>query len=1093
MKKKLLFLSVFILTAFQVLMAQRTVTGTVKSSEDDEPLVGAAVQVKGTDIATITDAEGKFTITVPAESNTLVIKSLGMLEKELEITADVIDVALEPDLLKIDQVVVTALGIPREERSLGFSEQQIGGEDIVNSGEVNVIQGIAAKSAGVQVISSAGTPGASSKILIRGNRSFTGENQPLIVVDDIPIDNSTSSTVAGDYPFNANLTGVNNSNRAIDINPEDIETVTVLKGPAAATLYGVRAANGAILITTKRGKVVENGGIKATYSYNIDFATVNKLPEFQHTYGQGVGGGTFELDTTTDQLVFYDEGEFDEADAGPDNVWLTADDVSRGVSRSWGPLIKKIPVKGDSTRFREPIDNVDRFFQTGITHTHNVTLYGGTAGGTFRLSFNRTDQEGIVPNTEYNRTSVRFTTDAQLSRKMDIGGTINYVNSGGKKAQNGSNLSGVMLGLTRTPDSFDLLGGGGNSELLLGGGEQNGYTLPNNTSMHTYFFIYDNPYWSAYENPFTDDINRVAGNAYWKYRVIDWLDINAKAGIDYYADQRKQIYSYGSWEPANSPLGQIEENTITSLEAYGDLLLNFHHEFSDDFRGGITIGGNAHESYGKDAYSRGRDFSIPYGFYNLSNTTNLYTDEAHSRERSSALFFDLNFDYKRTLYIQATSRTEWASTFGETKNHFTFPSANVAFVFSELLPENKVLSFGKVRYAFAGAGYAPGKYTDKTVFIQPIFTDGFTDGLSFPYQGQNGIGNSQLNAIGNPDLKPERTNGHEVGADLRFWKGRLHLDYTYYYQKTIDILLTQPIATSSGYRFRYNNAGEMVNKGHELVADADVVRVKGFVWNISGNFTKNTNEVTALAEGVDQIDIEPAFASIGAFAIVGKPYGSFFGTSWYRDPNGNLIIGADGLPIENPASTFVGNPYPDYTLGIGTQLSYKGITLRALFDITQGNEVWAGTVARLNLLGRTAASEDRGRAYLIEGVVQTGVDTTGAPISDGTPNTTEVSAFDYFNFFEGDAAALEQQIKDGSWVRMRELGLSYHYDAPQKVKFFRGFDVSFTARNVFLITDYPGVDPETSLTGAGSNVSGFDYFNMPNTRSYNFGVKFYLN
>jgi len=1087
MKRTILILSVFVLTAFQSLMAQKTVTGTVTSNEDSEPLVGATVMVKGTDIASVTDADGKFTINVPAGSTTLVIKLLGMEAKEVEVASDVLTVGLDQDLLQIDDVLITALGIPREERALGYSAQEIGGEDIVNSGEVNALQGLAAKSAGVQVISSAGTPGASTKIVLRGNHTFTGQNQPLIVVDGVPIDNSTDNTAGGDYPFNERLTGVNNSNRAIDINPDDIESITVLKGPAAASLYGVRAGNGAIIITTKRGKVVDGGGIKATYSYSIDVASVNKLPEFQHTYGQGVGGGGQSLDNDGNP---EDEGIFDEADAGPDNLWGTADDVSAGTSRTWGPLISNIPVKGDSTKFRTPVDNVDRFFETGITHTHNVSLYGGKEGGSFRLSFNRTDQEGIVPNTKYARTSVRLTTDAKISEKMAMGGTVDYINSGGNKAQNGSNLSGVMLGLTRTPDSFDLLGGGG----------EDGYTLPNDVSQHQYFLFYDNPYWTAYQNPFTDNINRILGNIYWKYKVVKWFDVDAKAGVDYYTDQRKQIYAYGSWEPANSPNGQIEENTLTSRDVYGDLLLNFHHDFSDDFNGGVTLGGNLSESFGKNAYARGRDFSIPYGFNNLSNTTDLYTDESHAKTRTSAIFLDANIAYKSMLYAQFTSRTEWSSTFGETQNHFTYPSANVAFVFTELMPENKVLSFGKVRYAFAQAGISPPVYSSSTTFISPIFTDGFTDGLSFPYLGQNGIGNSQLNILGNPNLKPERINGHEVGVDLRFWKGRLNIDYTYYNQTTVDIILEQPISTSSGYRFTYNNAGEMVNKGHELVVTSDLVRVKGFVWSVNLNFAKNENEVTALAPSVTQIDLETAFSSIGAFAIIGEPYGSFFGTAWYRDDNGNLIIGPDGLPVENPASTFVGNPYPDYTMGIGTELSYKGVSLRALFDITQGNEVWAGTVARLNLLGRSADSEDRGRNYHIEGVAQE-VDGNGDPVfnADGSPaatttaNTSEATAFDYFSFYEGDAAALEQQIKDGSWFRLRELGLSYHHDLPKKVKFFRGFDVSFSSRNVFLITDYPGVDPETSLTGAGSNVGGFDYFNMPNSRSYNFGIKLYLN
>ncbi|GIV34905.1 MAG: SusC/RagA family TonB-linked outer membrane protein [Chitinophagales bacterium] len=1108
MKRMLLFSMIFILCLSNMLMAQKTVTGTVKSKEEKEPIFGATVLVKGTEIATSTDFSGAFSIQVPAGYSVLEVRSLGMAVKEVDISAsDNVVVELEPDLLKINQIVITALGIPREEKSLGYSSQQIAGDRVAESGEINVIQGLAAKSAGVQVISSAGVPGASSKILIRGNHTFTGENQPLIIVDGVPIDNSTSSTVAGDYPFSPNLTGVNNSNRAIDLNPEDIESYQILKGPAAAALYGVRAANGAIVITTKRGKTTDQRGYKVTYSYNVGFSQVNKLPEFQHTYGQGIGGGGLSTDADGNPI---DEGIFDEADPGADLVWGTPDDGSIGTSRTWGPKITNIPVLlpgGDTVRdnsgnivYRKPVDNVERFFQTGVVHDHNLSVSGGGENATFRLSFNRTYETGIVPNTSYARNSFRVTTDAVISPKFDMGATANYINSGGTKAQNGSNLSGVALGLFRTPDSFDLLGGGGTSEGLLGEGKEKGYTKENNITQHQYFMAYDNSYWTVYENPFTDNINRIIGSGYITYKPAKWLHITGKGGLDYYTDQRKQIYSYSSNEPPE-PVGQIEENTITVKDVYADLLASLQHEFGKDFDGSLTFGVNVTDQQSKDVYSRGRNFSIPFGYYNLSNTINLYTDENHAHVRSSAFFIDLNVGFRNMLYLQVTSRTEWSSTFGSNKNNFTFPSANIAFVFSELLPQNNILPFGKLRYGFAQAGLSPPAYSSVTTYTTPIFTDGFTDGLTFPYLDQNGIGHSSLNILGNPDLKPERTNGHEVGLDLRFWKGRIHVDYTFYHQKTKDIILQQPISTSSGFRYVFNNAGEMVNKGHELVLDADVVRKKGFIWNVNMNFTRNKNEVTKLAEGVDQIDLEPTFSSIGSYAIVGQPYGTFYGTTWYRDANGNLIIDpTTGLPIENAVSTAVGNPYPDYQIGLGTTLSYKGVSLRMLFDIMQGNEGWAGTVARLHLLGRSAASEDRGRFYVIEGVLQEVdgggnpvYDADGNPVASSTPNNIEISAFEYFTFFKGDAGALEEQIADASWVRMRELGLSYHYELPQKIKFFRAFDISFTARNVFLITDYPGVDPETSLLGAGSNVNGYDYFNMPNTRSYHLGVKLYLN
>ncbi len=434
MKRKLLLMLLLILTGFMA-YPQRMVTGTVTSAEDGSTLPGANIIVKGTTSGTVTDVDGKFKIQVPVNANTLIFSLIGMKSREILLTAsNTVDVVLQPDVMNLDEIVVTAMGIKRETKALGYSVQSVKGDELTKSNESNVIQSIAGKAAGIEVISSAGTPGASSKILIRGNATITGNNQPLIVVDGVPIDNQTLSSVAADYPFNDRTTGVPNSNRAIDINPDDIESVSILKGPAAAALYGVRAGAGAIVYSSKRGS--SGKGLNIEYSVNSLISKVSKLPKLQDTYAQG--------DIGADGKPVYDV-----ADYGPDLLFNTADDVSWGTSNSWGPKLSELGIK--------PVDNISKFFKTATSFTHNLSISGGNQQTQFRLSASRLDENGVVPNTDFKRTSIRLTGDHVVNSRIKVGGTANYSLSCGRKAQTGSNISGIMLGLLRTPASFDLM------------------------------------------------------------------------------------------------------------------------------------------------------------------------------------------------------------------------------------------------------------------------------------------------------------------------------------------------------------------------------------------------------------------------------------------------------------------------------------------------------------------------------------------------------------------------------------------------------------------------------------------------------------
>ncbi len=1053
-RKKMLFTAMFLLLQFAIFAQSRVVKGTVKDSKTNETLPGVTVLVEGTTTATITNEKGEFTINVDGQGKKLILSSLGFATKVVAADKDVVDVSIEATTTSLKETVVTALGVSKEKKSIGYAVSEVKADEITKSGEQNVIQALASKAAGIQVTSSGGTPGASSKITIRGNQTFTGDNQPLIVVDGVPVDNSTNSASAGDNPFNPNLAGVNNSNRALDINPDDIESVTILKGPAAAALYGSRAGQGAILYTTKRGHFKKGMGI--TYSSSVEMQWVNKLPERQDKYAQGdwdYSGGGAGVPT------------FATSDPGPDQVYFTADDVAYGTSKSWGPTIASLGLKSR--------DNAKEFFQMGTTYTNNISVDGGNDNTMYRFSYSNVNDKGVVPNTYLKRNTIRLTADHKVTDKLTVGTNISYASTNTQAPQNGSNLSGVMLGLMRTPASYDL------SDYKYG----NGFNK-------TYFAFYDNPYYSVYKNTYNSNVNRVFGNTNFVYKPLTWLDVTYRLGLDNYTDNNRQIFAVSSNGDDNSAAyGQINYDNYTKTSINSDLLVSARKNYGENIHSSLTVGNNINQIDGRDVFSRGRNLSVP-DYYNLNNASERYASNSQVKTRGYAMFFDGAIDYKSKLFLGITGRNEWSSTFGTKKNNFYYPGVNTAIVISEMLHLPTWFSFAKLRAAYAESGISPSAYSAKTYYASPTYTDGFTNGVTFPYLGQNGYGIS--NTLGYDGLKPERVKGQEYGADLRFFNGRLNLDVTYYYQKTIDILLPRPIAPSSGFTALYANSGQMYNKGWEIMLTGSPVLTKDFKWDVSVNWAKNKSKVLKLAEGVDQVSIEAGFDEIGSYAIVGQPYGAFYGSAWQRNADGKLIINpSTGLPYIDPKSKNLGNPYPDWLMGIRNTFSYKKVSFSFLWDIRHGGKVWNGTGARLNNVGTSAASADREGSYVIEGVLGDGTtNADGYANATSTSNSVAIDGRDYWRSYMGDAGgAVENAIQNGGWVRLRDVSVSYRLDLSSKSKCVQYLDFSVTGRNLLLFTKYKGVDPETSLTGAGSNLQGFDYFNNPGTKSIFLGVK----
>ncbi|HEX8017200.1 MAG TPA: SusC/RagA family TonB-linked outer membrane protein, partial [Flavobacterium sp.] len=962
---------------------------------------------------TQTDFDGKFTIKA-TPSQVLVFSYIGMKSQEVAASSTSISVKLKDDSVELEGVVVTALGIKRSEKTLGYAVSKVTSEELTRSGEQNVLQGLAGKAAGVQVIGSGGTPGASSKIIIRGVNSINRPSDPLIVIDGVPVDNTTSQTTAGDNPFNANLSGINNSNRALDINPDDVESVSILKGPAAAALYGERAGNGVILYTTKKGKAGKGLGIDFSTSMAID--RVSQLPARQSKYVQGTNPAATTIPTNTPQ--------------------------------SWGPSAESLGVP--------MYDNVGNFFQDGLTYTNNISFYGGDNKATYRASYGNVTQTGMVPETGLKRNTLRVVGDLRLSEKWKTGGSLQYTHTTNTLAQNGSNVSGVMLSLLRSVGNYDL---------------RNYKDAAGNNK--NYFASYDNPYFTVNENPATSDVNRVFGNMFLTYTPADWLSLTAKGGIDTYSDYRQQIFAVSSNGDNLAGIGEVAFNNITNKEFYGDFIASGLLPIKSEWlKINYTAGLNLRSFQNTDVFSRGKQLAVR-GVYNLSNATQLYASNSEENIMSRALFGQLEFDIKNQLFITGSVRKEWSSTYGTNANSAIFPSASASWVITSSFDLPEAISFAKVTYGYGEVGIAPQTYRTISTFTQPFMTDGFTDGLSFPYNQINGM--TVSGALGNQDLRPEIVVGHEVGLSTKFFDSRLSLDVNAYYKTSKDLLITLPLPSSSGFSSVYQNAAELVNKGLEVEFGYDIFQKSNpFQWNVNLNWAKNENEVTDIAGGLDDIQIEAAFGSIGYYAVKGQPLGSFYGTKWARDANGNKIIGSDGLAKLADETGNLGNSAPKWTGGIRNTFTYKRVTLSALLDIRHGGTVYNGTLARLHNFGVSEASADREHTYIIDGVKE----------SDGTPNDIAITAKNYYQKYLGDGGgAAEEAVTDVNWVRLRDVSLSYDFDV-KRFTALSSAQISITGRNLWLDTNYKGVDPETSLTGAGSRINGLDYFNNPGSKSF---------
>lgn len=1065
MKRILLISFVLMASLISEAWAQRTVSGTVTSAADGEGLPGVSVRVKGTSTGVTTDFDGNYRLEVPEGGDALVFSFVGFGSQEVPIgNRSVIDVELEEDVKQLEEVVVTAFGLEANKRALGYTVQEIKGDEVAQAQETNLVNALNSKVAGVNIYSSSGTPGASASIRIRGNTSITGNNSPLFVVDGVPISNDEIGSGVG---------GVDQSNRAIDINPNDIKSMSVLKGPAATALYGIRAANGAIIITTKSG--IRGQAPTVTVSSSHEMNEVNRYPDVQKLYAQGRNN------------VYAGPETFEGFSWGPRISDLEYDG---NEDYPWDPQGSLVPAGEGNGTPAQAFDNVENFFVRGYTTDNNVSVSGGTENTSYYMSGGYLSQTGIVPNSDFERISGKVSVNTNITEKLTAGFSATYVNSGGTRMERGSNVRGIMLGLLRNTPSFDI----GNR--LTGrdaAGNPEAYAFPNGAQRSYRNGIYDNPYWVVNKNVTRDDVNRVIGYANVGYEILPSMRLTYKLGVDQYSDRRLghidivRSLAYGTGASASETVwneGSVQNENIYSRDINSDLILTYDKIFNDDWTLNATLGHNYFSSNYRRNQVLGNTLSAP-NFYNLANAASYVSFENINRRKLAGVYGDFKIGYREMIYLNLTGRNDWSSTLPSENNSFFYPAVSLGFVFTEALgmSDSEILPFGKLRASYGQVGNDAPLYSTTNYFAQSLAGgDGFTDGIQFPFLGLNAFERS--GALGNNDLRAELTSTFEVGADLGFFNRRLNLDVTYYYSETKDQILPVDISPASGFVSSIQNAGLVSNEGIEAILDIVAIETPDFGWNVTTNFTHYETIVEELAPGLDNIFLA-GFTSTSSRAIAGQPFGVLYGDAYRRDEAGNLIIGSEGFPILEADPQVLGDPNPDWIMGIRNSFNYKGVRLSALFDIRQGGDIWNGTWGIMQYFG-TSGESGALRGEATDGVVIQGV------TEDGQPNTQQV---DFYNPAVGFGASRwvrygfgtigEDNIQDGSWFRVREVSLGY--TVPTNLLSglgISGAEIRLTGRNLFLYApNFKGIDPETNLTGT-SNGFGLEYFNNPNTRGY---------
>lgn len=1037
------------LTLLQQVTAQtRSISGRVTDRQTGEGLPGVTVLLKGSTNGVSTNSDGTYTLNnVPAANGTLVFSSVGYVASERPIGSESqINIGLSTDSKQLSEVVVTALGIEQQKKALGYSISEVKADELTQARQTNVVNSLAGKVAGVRVQSSNGMVGSSSNIFIRGLTTFNGSNQPLFVVDGIPIDNGGgTNTLQG---------GVSNSNRAIDINQDDIETVSILKGPAAAVLYGSRAASGAILITTKRGATLgkKKQSVSVTSNYNV--VKVGRLPDYQNEYGQGARG------------VF-----------------------NRIAQGSWGPRVTGQTVenfRGENEVLTINPDNVKDIFKTGSNFQNNVSLSGATEKTRYFASYGNLHEVGVLDNNDLKRNTLTFNGNANLTDKLRTGVGLIFTNNRSSRTPQGNQLANPFFRTWFIPRSYDVRKYPFESQLPLNG-QQGAAVVGTFTTANTWYSNDDNPLWTIKNNTYDDELNRIIGNVSVGYDFTDWLSLDYKLGTDTYSQTYKYVNardSRGTSIANTNPtlIGNIQDQTFTRREVSSYLTLTAKHNITEDISARLLLGNEINQRRSTDIGVTGSDIQVR-GFDNITNTKTFVPFGDETARRLVGAYGDLQLGFKDFLFVGLTGRNDWSSTFGKAKRSYFYPGASASLVFTDIIPglkDNKFFTSGKLRGAAAQVGReAPVYSTDSYYASTNNPADGFGPAITFPFRNQLGL--SFDNTAGNADLGPEFTTTYEVGTDLNFFGGRLNLEATIYNQQSKDIIFAVPVAAASGNTNQFVNIGKSEAKGIELMISSTPLKLGSFTYSNSFNWSRIRNRVISLAPGVEQITLG-GFVSPSTRLIANQPYGVLFGSVFQRADNGKLLLSSQGrtqLALDNK---IVGDPNPDWTGGITNTFSFKGLTLNTLLDLRYGGDIISRNVSDLRRQGAAKETADRTNVYVIDGVIRQ---------ADGSliTNNVQITAEDYYEDLYGFGKA-ELVVFDASWIRLRELALNYSLPKALTDKTFLGaVELGINARNVFLYApNVPHIDPEVNAQGQ-SNSQGLEFNALPQSRTYGGSIR----
>ncbi len=1051
---------------------ETTVRGKV-TSINGESLSSVSVTIKGSNLGTVTDGSGMYRLNYSIENPVLIFSSIGFNSHEEAVNnREVVNVSLSPIEQVVEEVVVDALGFTRKADGLGYSSSQVDGGQISNAMEGSVINSLAGKASGVRIGRTSSDPGAGSHIQIRG-ASTIGGVQPLIVLDGIPVDNSSSGN---------STEGVYQQSRLNDINPDDIESMDILKGAAAAALWGSRASNGVVVITTKKGKA--NDKLNISFKSSFSYDQILERHPLQNRFGQG----NFGVYNQTSQHAW---GDLIEDRFGGSDVVDNTGDFFRASN---GNIYYPITEKRNQTIFND--SNFDQVFQNGYFTDNSLSLSGGDTKGTYFVSFSDFKQEGIIRNnSDYRRTTFRINASRNFGEHITLSTNNAYTLSNSNRIRKGNSSSGLYLGMLRTPPDFNILDHEG--EYYAGPGatpernRQRTYRNPLGINANPGF---NTPLWTIYNQENLSRVNRFISNLQFNARATHWLEFMLRSGIDTYTDERSAYFATGSVGQLQS-LGRYDESKAVDYEFNTDAVAIISPEIAKDLETEVLIGFNFNQRSKQSISGTITGFIDPdsplrnfvngrAGSYGLSNSRTL--------RRNAAMYSSIDLNYRNYLHLLLTGRFESASTFGElSKSSFFFPSATVAWQFHKIMDLPEAISFGKLRSSVALVGVEPVMYRTISQYSNVTYSDsngGSLDGSRF--------GNGAFvpaNRVGNPYLRPEIKTELEIGLDLRFFNHRLRTSLTYYNNRTKDVLFDVPIPSSTGFTNMQDNAGEIKNQGLEVDVNYDVIKNNDLTWTLGLLWDKNRNVVSKLPDA-ESLNLD-GLSGISGRAVQGYQLGVLWGRKWLRDDENSFILDENGFPQMDEAQGVIGDPNPQWRGSFLTTLKYKGFALDAVVETMQGGNIFAGTYASLLQYGMapitanlTVAPHDMMNA-------------AGQVITEGTEFRGNIGDFgagsvaldeNWYRLGSGGySGASEQFIQDASWIRLQQLTLSYSLTSEKfkNISKLQGVELALTGRNLFVwAKEFKGNDPNTNLTGI-STVRGIDYFNNPGTRSYVFTLR----